>query len=200
VIATGNPGKLREIREILAGYPVALRSLADFEPIAFPDEGAEYEENAIVKARTVASQTGMIAVADDSGLEVDALGGDPGPLSARYGGPGLDDAGRVRTLLEALSHVPEAERGARFVCIAALVTPEGDVQSARGECHGHILREPRGREGFGYDPIFRAEDGEATMAELPADDKNRISHRARAFRALWDMGSSRAARPAKCAR
>jgi hypothetical protein len=119
---------------------------------------------------------------DDSGLEVDALGGAPGPRSARYGGPGLDDAARTAALLEALVAVPDDERSARFVCVAALATPQGDVATARGVCEGRLLRAPRGSGGFGYDPIFAI--GEATMAELPAAAKDALSHRGRAFRAL----------------
>jgi XTP/dITP diphosphohydrolase len=123
-----------------------------------------------------------VALGDDSGLEVDALGGAPGPLSARYGGAGLDDAARSAALLAALEAVPDAERGARFVCVAAVATPRGDVATARGVCEGRLLRAARGEGGFGYDPIFAV--GDSTMAELPAAEKDALSHRGRAFRAL----------------
>jgi len=182
VVATGNAGKVHEIRAILAGRDVALEGLDGHPPVDFPEEGAEYEPNAIEKARVAARGLARWALADDSGLEVDALDGAPGPLSARYGGPDLDDAGRVAHLLAALDGV--AERGARFVCIAAAAAPDGRVWSARGECAGHILAAPRGRGGFGYDPVFEPSGHDRAMAELGADEKNRISHRARAFRAL----------------
>lgn len=182
VVASANPGKLREIRAILAGRSVDWSGLDEHPPVSFPDEGAEYEPNALAKARAVAEQLGLWAVADDSGLEVAALGGAPGPLSARYGGPGLDDAGRVARLLEAIAG--SAERSARFVCIAAAAAPDGRVWSVRGECAGRILESARGEGGFGYDPVFEPEGHAVSMAELSAVEKNRISHRARAFRAL----------------
>jgi XTP/dITP diphosphohydrolase len=185
VIATGNRGKEREIREILEGTRVEVCSLAAFDPITFPEEGLEYEENAIVKARVVAERLGEIAVADDSGIEVFALDGAPGPLSARYGGESLDDAGRVEKLLGTMDSVPDSKRGARFVCVAALATPEGDTVVARGECPGRILRAPRGSGGFGYDPVFQPEEYDLAMAEISSEVKNEISHRARAFRELW---------------
>lgn len=188
VLASGNPGKLAELRAILGdearALGLALRSLAEFPGVTLPPEGAAYEPNAIAKARAAAVATGRLAIGDDSGLEVDALRGAPGPLSARYGGPGLDDAGRVAHLLAALANVPEARRRARFVCLAALATPEGDVRAVRGECAGRILRAPRGAGGFGYDPVFLPDGEERTMAELPSAAKHRISHRGRAFAAL----------------
>lgn len=184
VVATNNPGKVAEIDAILADPGLDLLSLAAFAPVAFPEEGGDYAANAIAKARAAASQLGELAVADDSGLEVDALQGAPGPYSARFGGPGLDDKRRVRALLDELAGTPEAERGARFVCVAALATPSGEIVTRRGECRGTLLRCPRGETGFGYDPIFRIEGSLLTMAEIPAQEKNQISHRARAFRAL----------------
>ena len=184
VVATGNPGKLREIREILGDARVVLRSLAEFAAVSMPEEGHDYTANAIAKARAVASATGLPAVADDSGLEVDALGGRPGPLSARYGGPGLDDAGRVAYLLEALRGRSGDARRARFVCVAALALPDGAAWTAWGECPGHILDAPRGAGGFGYDPVFWSSELEAAMAELPDAQKNEISHRGRALRGL----------------
>jgi len=183
VAATANAGKQREIREILAALPLRIRGLDEFPPIEFPEEGAEYEPNAVAKAETVARATGLPALADDSGLEVDALAGAPGPLSARYGGPGLADRERAAYLLERLGDVDGAGRSARFVCVAALAHPGGEVVTARGECPGRILAAPRGDGGFGYDPVFEVEPGVA-MAELPAARKNEISHRARALAGL----------------
>lgn len=185
VVATFNPGKFAEIRQILADANVELCSLRDLPPLRFPDEGDDYLENAAAKARAVASQLQEIAVADDSGLEVDALAGAPGPHSARYGGPELDDSGRVQRLLCELCDTPVAARGARFVCAAALATPAGELLTVRRECRGSIALAARGEAGFGYDPVFLVEGGGRVMAELSAQQKNRISHRAQAFRALW---------------
>jgi len=191
VVATGNPGKLIEIRAILADVGAQFCSLETLPPVRFPVEGADYRENAAAKALAVARQLGEVALADDSGLEVDALGGAPGPLSARYGGERLDDAARVRLLLSELAAVEIAGRGAQFVCEAALATPEGVLLSARGVCQGRVARTPRGEGGFGYDPIFLVGEGERVMAELSPDEKNAISHRALAFRALWRQWSAR---------
>lgn len=187
VVATSNPGKLREVRAILADLPVRLRDLSALPPVAFPEEGEDYEANAVAKARAVATALGMHALADDSGLEVEGLGGAPGPRSARYGGPGLDDAGRSARLLEAAAALRGDSRRARFVCVAAWAAPGGAIHVARGACEGRLLRAPRGRGGFGYDPLFEAEAGGRSMAELPAEEKNRISHRARALRALFAL-------------
>lgn len=184
VVATSNPGKLREIRAILSDLEGPLLALEAFAPLRFPEEGDDYGENAAAKARACARGTGRLALADDSGLEVRALGGRPGVRSARYGGPGLDDAGRIARLLEELRGVAEAERSARFVCVAALAHPDGRVQSARGSCEGRILWAPRGASGFGYDPVFQPDGQGVSMAELPEAEKNGLSHRARAFRAL----------------
>ena len=183
-VATGNAGKLREIRAILFDLDLELVGLADLPAVELPEEGDDYTANALAKARAVARASGMPALADDSGLEVDALGGGPGPRSARYGGPGQDDAGRVARLLEDLAGVPRERRGARFVCVAALAGPDGSARTARGECAGRILTAPRGAGGFGYDPVFWVEELGAAMSELPAALKNRISHRGRAFGAL----------------
>lgn len=184
VAATGNEGKLREIRALLAEEPVEVLSLAQLPAVVFQEEGGDYRENAIAKARAVADQLGRIAVADDSGLEVDALGGQPGPFSARYGGPGLDDRERLETLLAALEGVPERQRGARFVCHVALASPEEDIVSTLGVCSGSIRTRPSGGGGFGYDPVFQPDGETQTMAELSSRRKNTISHRARAFGAL----------------
>jgi XTP/dITP diphosphohydrolase len=180
VLATRNAGKLREVAAILAPFAIEVAALP--ESVALPAEGDAYEPNAIAKALAASRATGCVALGDDSGVEVDALGGAPGPQSARWGGPALDDAGRNAKLLAALAEVADRARGARFVCVAALATPSGEVATARGVCAGRILREPRGAAGFGYDPIFAV--GAHSMAELQPDAKNALSHRARAFRAL----------------
>jgi len=184
LVATGNMGKLREIAEILSDTSFSYCSLDEFPALSFPEEGEDYASNAVAKARTAASGTGMLALADDSGLEVEALSWAPGPLSARYGGSGLDDPGRVRKLLEALRGVSEERRNARFVCVAALVTPDGHWLVRRGECIGRILERPQGEGGFGYDPVFEPTGYSESMGLLSREIKNRISHRARAFRAL----------------
>lgn len=184
VVATGNPGKLQEIRAILGDAGFRLSSLERFPALAMPEERDDYTDNAIGKARFVAEATGLPAVGDDSGLEVVALDGRPGPHSARYGGAALDDSGRIEKLLDELAGIEASARGARFVCIAAVATPDGSVDVARGECAGAILESPQGAGGFGYDPVFRPVGYGVSMAELSADTKNRISHRGRAFVAL----------------
>lgn len=184
VVATSNPGKLLEFRAILGDLPLSLRALGAFPEVSLPEEGDDYAENAAAKARAVARDTGRPALADDSGLEVAGLGGRPGPHSARYGGPGLDDAGRVQRLLDELAGCEGEAREARFVCVAALATPDGRVETARGTCEGRILHAPRGGGGFGYDPVFASREAGVAMAELPPARKNALSHRARALRAL----------------
>ena len=184
VVATSNPGKLREIRAILGELPLELVGLEAVPGARLPAEGEDYAANAAAKARAVAATAGRPAVADDSGLEVEGLDGAPGPLSARFGGPGLDDAGRVAHLLDRMRGLEGEARRARFVCVAALATPGGDVVTARGECRGRIRDRATGAGGFGYDPVFEPEGEGRCMAELPAAEKNRISHRFRAFRAL----------------
>ena len=189
LLASANPGKLAEFRALLAGLDIALSGLADFPGVELPAEGGDYRENAAAKARSACEGSGLPALADDSGLEVAALGGAPGPHSARYGGPGLDDRARLELLLAELAALPSARRAAqareaRFVCVAALALPEGALHLARGECAGEILRAPQGGGGFGYDPVFRPADHNRSMAELPPAEKNRISHRARALAKL----------------
>lgn len=188
VVATGNAGKLREFRTILRDLPgieiVSLAEVRDLGEVTFPDEGTDYRANAIAKARAVADQLGLPAIADDSGIEVDALGGAPGPLSARYGGPELDDAGRVAKLLGALADVPDGRRGARFYCVASLAEPDGGDTVAEGICPGRILSGPRGAGGFGYDPVFQPDGHDGAMAELDGAIKDEISHRARALAGL----------------
>jgi len=184
LIATGNRGKVREL-EVLLGSGFALESLAAHPEVQLPIEGTDYAANAAAKARCAALASGLPALADDSGIEVAALGGGPGPLSARYGGAALDDAGRVQLLLRELSALGErASRAARFVCVAALALPSGELTVERGECAGEILCAPRGARGFGYDPIFSPDGGVHSMAELAEEEKNRLSHRAHALAAL----------------
>lgn len=182
VLATSNAGKLLEFRALLGELPVALRALGAFPEVLLPEEGDDYEANAVAKAQAIARDTGRPALADDSGLEVVALGGAPGPRSARFGGPGLSDAERTAKLLAEVDGA--TDRRARFVCVAALAFPDGDVVTARGECPGRLLEAPRGRGGFGYDPVFVPEGEERSMAELPAERKHALSHRGRALREL----------------
>ncbi len=183
-MATLNRAKGRELVALLAGVPYEIRMLADWPGAALPDETADtYAGNALLKARAAASLTGCLVLADDSGLEVDALGGAPGLRSARYGGPGLDDLGRVRLLLDALRSVPAAERGARFRCVIALVEPDGRERLVEGTVEGVIIEAPRGRGGFGYDPVFFYPPLGRTLAELTEDEKARVSHRAHAVAA-----------------
>ena len=181
LIATANRGKVAEYGELLAGIDCLLLSLSDVGISGSIEEsGTTYEDNARIKAVECANRSGIVTLADDSGLEVDALGGEPGVFSARYAGDNATDAERVAYLLSKLEGVPETERGARFVCVIAIAFPRGDVVYCHGECHGRIVTEPRGGRGFGYDPAFFVPEQGHTMAELPPELKNRISHRGRA--------------------
>lgn len=185
LVATHNKGKLREYAELLADLPVEWVSLADVgigEDVK--ETGETFEENARLKATTYARQSGLLTLADDSGLEVEALGGEPGVRSARYAGPEASDQDRYRLLLANLEGVPEEERKARFVCVIAVATPEGDTITAEGFRGGFIAHEPRGEHGFGYDPVFWVPGYRVTMAELPPEVKNHISHRAQAIKAI----------------
>jgi XTP/dITP diphosphohydrolase len=190
VMATRNPGKVRELRQILQELGVKFLSLADFPHLPeIPETGETFEENAGGKAREVARLTGLPALADDSGLEVEALGGRPGVYSARYAQDRTSprapaDADNWRKLLEELQDVPGERRGARFVCEIALALPDGRLFRAHGECTGVIATEPAGDQGFGYDPVFWVPEYKATMAQLGPGVKNRISHRAKALAAL----------------
>jgi XTP/dITP diphosphohydrolase len=183
LIATRNPGKAREYRELLTGLPLEVTYL-DLEGITLEveEKGASFAENAEQKARTYANASGLWTWADDSGLEVDALNGAPGIYSARYAGHGATDADRRRKLLNALAGVPWERRTARFRCVIAIARPEmrGDVRTVQGICEGVVAFGPAGDNGFGYDPIFYLPDLGATMAQLPSEEKNRISHRGRA--------------------
>jgi XTP/dITP diphosphohydrolase len=187
-IASRNPGKIREIRSICADWPVGWVTVDEHE--AWPDveeTGESYLENALLKARAVADGVGVPAVADDSGIEVDALGGAPGPRSARYAGEEATDEQNLRMMIRALAGVPAGGRTARYRCLAVLAWPDGREVSAEGTCEGSLVSNPRGTGGFGYDPIFVPAGWEQTMAELSPEEKDRISHRGRAFRALSDL-------------
>jgi len=181
LIATHNEGKKQEYDRLLDGLAMELASLGDLGVAeAVEENGSSYAENALLKARGYAMATGMPTLADDSGLEVDALGGAPGILSARYAGEGATDEQRYLLLLRQLKNVPDEQRTACFRCVIALAWPDGRVEVAEGICEGRIAREPKGGHGFGYDPIFYIPEYGCTMAELPPEIKNRISHRARA--------------------
>jgi XTP/dITP diphosphohydrolase len=192
VLATRNAAKLDELRRILAPLvPVEVIGLGDAP--AYPDvpeTGATFEENALIKARQAAARTGLAAVADDSGLAVDALNGMPGVLSARWAGRAASDQNNLRLVLEQVADVPDERRGAAFVCAAVLVTPDGTELVARGTVTGTLLREPRGSNGFGYDPIFVPAGETRTTAEMSPAEKDALSHRGKAFRALAPLLAS----------
>lgn len=197
VLATRNPGKLREFRALLGSSP-ELRDL-DLETAVIdaatagcaevPETGLTFEENSLIKARAVAAETGLPAVADDSGLAVDVLGGAPGIFSARWAGARASDEANLRLLLEQLADIAPAHRGAAFVCVASLVIPDADGRSIHevtttGRLQGTLLREPQGLGGFGYDPILQPVGETRSTAELSMQEKNAISHRGQAFAAL----------------
>ncbi|MGQ9666240.1 MAG: XTP/dITP diphosphatase [Anaerolineae bacterium] len=182
LVATNNAGKLREYMALLADLPLQLTT-PEQEGIELEveEDGASFSENALLKARAYCAVSRLPTLADDSGLEVDALGGGPGVYSARYAGRGATDRQRYEKLLKALQGVPPAQRTARFRCVIALVLPDGTEEISEGECEGVIIDSPRGEYGFGYDPVFYIPALGKTMAELPPELKNRISHRARAL-------------------
>jgi XTP/dITP diphosphohydrolase len=186
VLATGNPGKLREMREILAPWRVDVRGLSDFTPRSADETGLSFVENAILKARFAAEASGLPAIADDSGLEVDALHGAPGIYSARYAGPGADDAANNRKLLDDLAAVPDERRTARYRCAMVYLRWPADPSPliAQAAWEGRIARDLRGAGGFGYDPLFVVAGGDRRAAEFDAMEKNRASHRGQALRAL----------------
>lgn len=181
LIATRNAGKVREYDDLLDGLGLELCGLND---IGLEDEvdetGQTFDENARLKATAYCHASNLLTLADDSGLEVEALGGAPGVLSARCAGKGASDADRIRKLLAALDGVPQEERAARFRCVIALAWPDGRVETFEGQCAGRIAFEPKGTNGFGFDPVFYMPEFGCTMAELPMAVKNRVSHRARA--------------------
>jgi len=183
VVATRNEGKLEELRQLLDDLPLELYGLADFSNVeTVPETGETFIENASLKAAGYATQTGLLTLADDSGLEVDALGGAPGIRSARYAGEGASDADRTARLLAELSTIPAAKRSARFVSAVALANSEGQILNvAVGTCNGHIDFGPHGSGGFGYDPVFIPSGYDKSFGELRSVIKNQISHRARAL-------------------
>ena len=186
VLASHNPHKLVEIREIL--QPLGIDVLLESElgvAVEVEETGTTFAENAALKAKAVMEATGLPALADDSGIAVKALGGAPGIYSARYGGdPTLDDWGRLQLLLQNTAQVPDGQRQAKFVAAIALVYPDGRQIAVQGEVHGELLRQPVGEGGFGYDPIFYYPPAGKSFAQLTAEEKNQVSHRARALRSL----------------
>jgi len=195
LIATSNPGKLTEIRAALIDLPLVLYSLQEFPGLPTPDEsGRSYSENAIIKATSYAAQTGIRALADDSGLEVQALGGGPGLKSARFGGAGITNDERIELLLSDLARTSDQERRARFVCTMVIADASTTVCVAQGVCEGRIATARAGSGGFGYDSIFVPDGHQLTFAQLSADIKNEISHRARALQEIRKfLGGNRCA-------
>ena len=188
VLASKNPHKLVEINKITEkfGIELVLQSELGID-IDVEENGTTFEENSYIKAEAVMKASGLPALADDSGIAVDALNGEPGIYSARYGfDDTLDDYGRMMLLLKNTEHVPDGQRQAKFVCVITMVTPEGQTIQARGEVHGQLTREPRGENGFGYDPIFYYPPAGCTTAELPPEEKNAISHRANALKLFYE--------------
>ena len=183
LLATNNQAKVREYKSLLQNIPFELVTPADEGITTEVDEvGESLEENARLKATLLATESRLLALADDSGLEVDALGGEPGTLSHRYAGEGASDSDRVEYLLSRLKNVPEGQRTARFRCVIAIAIPGGDIELCSGECRGTITFEPRGELNFGYDPVFFVPELGKTMAELSLEEKNSISHRGQAAR------------------
>ncbi len=188
LLATNNQAKVREYHSLLENIPLQLVTLAERGITTVVDEvGESLEENAKLKAMLLAAEGQLLALADDSGLEVDALGGEPGRLSARYAGENASDKDRVNYLLLRLKGVPWEKRSARFRCVIAIATPDGEVEFCSGECQGFITWEPRGEQGFGYDPVFYLPESDKTMAELPLEIKNRVSHRGQAARKVYQL-------------
>ena len=187
VLASKNPHKLVEIRQITDkfGFELVLQSQLGVD-IDVEETGTTFEENSLLKAKAVMEATGLPAIADDSGICVDALGGEPGIYSARYGfDETLDDWGRLELLLKNTEHVPDGQRQAQFVCVITFITPDGNVIQARGEIHGELTRQPAGENGFGYDPIFYYPPLGKTTAELTSEEKNQVSHRANALNLFY---------------
>lgn len=180
LLATSNPGKVHEYQHLFQDFCELVTPAEIGLNITLPEPATSYEENARLKAITAARVSQLITLADDSGLEVEALGGKPGSYSARFAGEDATDTDRITYLLSQLKDVPRQERRARFVCVIAIATPEGKVELCQGQCSGFIASKPRGTNGFGYDPIFYFPHLGKTMAELPLDIKNHISHRGKA--------------------
>ena len=182
MIATKNAGKVREFEHIFSQFNVKVKSLLDFsDAIDVIEDGKTFEENALKKAREISQQYQLMVLADDSGLEIDALNGRPGVYSARYAGNQRDDLANLNKVLLEMANIEESKRTARFVCALAIVTPDGDEFVVRGECEGKIAFEAQGKDGFGYDPIFYIPHLNKTMAQIPKSQKNVLSHRANAF-------------------
>ena len=193
VLASGNAGKVREINQILSGLDIEVLPQSEFSVPEAEETGLTFVENAILKARNAAGHTGLPAIADDSGLEVDALHGAPGIYSARFAGPGATDADNNHKLLEALHGVPQNLRSARFQCLMVYLRHAEDPTPliCQGTWNGRILETPQGDNGFGYDPLFHVPTHDCSAAELPAAEKNRLSHRGQALRALVEaLGNS----------
>ena len=188
VLASKNPHKLVEISKITEKFDMELVLQSELGiDLDVEENGTTFEENSFIKAQAVMEATGLPALADDSGIMVDALGGEPGIYSARYGfDESLDDRGRMMLLLKNTEQVPDDQRQAKFVCVITMVTPDGKTIQARGEVHGELTREPRGENGFGYDPIFYYPPAGCTTAELPSAEKNEISHRGRALQVFYE--------------
>ena len=186
VLASGNAGKVREIRELLAEFDIDVRPQNEFSVPEAAETGLTFVENALIKARNAARCTGLPALADDSGLEVDALNGAPGIYSSRYAGAGADDRANLEKLLADLEGVPDERRSARFQCLVVYLRHERDPTPliCQGTWEGRILKTARGTGGFGYDPVFFVPTEDRASAELPPDLKNRLSHRGQALRAL----------------
>ena len=188
VLASKNPHKLVEISRITEkfGFELVLQSELGVD-IDVEETGTTFEENSYLKAEAVMKATGLPALADDSGIAVDTLNGEPGIYSARYGfDDSLDDWGRLQLLLKNMENVPDGQRQAKFVCVITMVTPDGKTIQARGEIHGELLRAPAGENGFGYDPIFYYPPAGMTTAQMAPEEKNKVSHRANALRVFYD--------------
>jgi len=196
VFASRNRGKIREIRALLEDLPIVLRSLDDFpDAPEVEEDGDTFLENALKKALAIARYTGCAAMADDSGLTVDALGGAPGVHSARYAGEGADDGRNIEKLLREMQDIPEKERGAAFRCVLVLCEPDGSCESFEGAWEGRIAEKPDGDGGFGYDPVFYLPGLGKTVARLSLEEKNRLSHRARAMERLREALEGRFQKP-----
>ena len=188
IIASGNQGKLKEFKELMKDLAVEVKSLKDFPEIGDIEEnGTSFAENAYIKAKAVFDVTGCLSIADDSGLEVDALDGAPGIYSARYAGEDKNDAANNEKLLQEMDAVPKEQRGAQFHCAIVAIDKNGNRYDAEGVVRGEILRAPQGENGFGYDPLFYIEEFGRTTAELSMDEKNKISHRGKAVRRIVDV-------------
>lgn len=186
VLATRNKGKIEEVQRLISEHAphIRLRSVAEFSVDDVEETGSTFEENALLKASTIARLTGLPALADDSGIAIDALGGAPGVYSARWSGVHGDDGANIAKVLEELADVPESDRGAQFVCVIALAMPDGRHVTVRGEVEGRVRTAPVGEYGFGYDPIFQPAGFQITTAQMDPKTKDSISHRGKALREI----------------